>query len=90
MNISWETASSIGAGDIGYSKLFLSYEWFSTYLEGQTLHPKIVFGFADQTLPLSQQFYLGGEDSFYGLNEDDSRGRQIFVINVGVPSIASS
>lgn len=82
MNISWETASSIGAGDIGYSKLFLSYEWFSTYLEGQTLHPKIVFGFADQTLPLSQQFYLGGEDSFYGLNEDDSRGRQIFVINV--------
>ena len=82
MNLSWETASSIGAGEIGYSKLFLSYEWFSTYLEGQTLHPKIVFGFADQTLPLSQQFYLGGEDSFYGLNEDDSRGRQIFVINV--------
>jgi NTE family protein len=82
MNLSWETASSVGAGDIGYSKLFLSYEWFSTYIEGQTLHPKIVFGFADQTLPLSQQFSLGGEDSFYGLNEDDSRGRQVFVINV--------
>ena len=82
MNISWETASSIGAGEIGYSKIFLSYEWFSTYLAGQTLHPKIVFGFGDQTLPLSQQFTLGGEDSFYGLNEDDSRGRQIFVINV--------
>lgn len=31
MNMSWETASSVGAGDIGYSKLFLSYEWFSTY-----------------------------------------------------------
>ncbi|MGA7160158.1 MAG: patatin-like phospholipase family protein [Bacteroidota bacterium] len=82
MNISWETASTIGAGEIGYSKLFFSYEWFSTYFEGQTLHPKIVFGFGDQTLPLSQQFYLGGEDSFYGLNEDDSRGRQIFAINV--------
>ena len=82
MNLSWETASSIGAGDIGYSKLFLSYEWFSTYIEGETLHPKILFGFADQTLPLSQQFTLGGEDSFYGLNEDDSRGRQVFVINV--------
>lgn len=82
MNVSWETASSIGAGEIGYSKLFFSYEWFSTYFGGQTLHPKIVFGFGDQTLPLSQQFYLGGEDSFYGLNEDDSRGRQVFVINV--------
>ncbi len=82
MNLSWETASSIGAGEIGYSKIFLSYEWFSTYIDGQTLHPKIVFGFADQTLPLSQQFTLGGEDSFYGLNEDDSRGRQVFVVNL--------
>jgi outer membrane protein assembly factor BamA len=82
MNVSWETASSLAAGDIGYSKLFVSYEWFSTYFERHTLHPKITFGFADQTLPLSQQFSIGGEDSFYGLYQDDSRGRQIFVINV--------
>jgi NTE family protein len=82
MNISWETASSVAAGDIGYSKIFLSYEWFSTYYTRHTLHPKISFGFADETLPLSQQFSLGGENSFFGLFEDDSRGRQIFVINV--------
>ena len=82
MNLSWETASSLAAGDIGYSKLFVSYEWFSTYFETYTLHPKISFGFADKTLPLSQQFSLGGEDSFYGLYEDDSRGRQVFVINM--------
>ena len=82
MNLSWETASSLAAGDIGYSKLFVSYEWFTTYFERHTLHPKITFGFADKTLPLSQQFSLGGEDSFYGLYEDDSRGRQIFVINL--------
>jgi NTE family protein len=82
MNINWETASSVGAGEIGYSKIFLSYEWYSTYFVHHTLHPKITFGFADVTLPLSQQFSLGGENSFYGLYEDDSRGRQIFVINV--------
>ncbi|HTR81827.1 MAG TPA: patatin-like phospholipase family protein [Bacteroidota bacterium] len=82
MNISWETASSLAPGDIGYSKIFMSYEWFSTYFERNTIHPKILFGFADKTLPLSQQFSLGGEDSFYGLHEDDSRGRQIFVVNV--------
>jgi NTE family protein len=33
-------------------------------------------------LPLSQQFSLGGEDSFYGLKEDDSRGRQIFLTSL--------
>jgi NTE family protein len=82
MNINWETASSVGAGDIGYSKIFLSYEWYTTYFAHHTLHPKITFGFADETLPLSQQFSLGGENSFYGLFEDDARGRQIFVINV--------
>jgi outer membrane protein assembly factor BamA len=82
MNINWETASSVGAGDIGYSKIFLSYEWYTTYFAHHTLHPKITFGFADETLPLSQQFSLGGENSFYGLYQDDARGRQIFVINV--------
>ena len=82
MNLSWETASSVAAGDIGYSKLFVSYEWFSTYFERHTLHPKIVFGYADKTLPLSQQFSLGGEDSFYGLLEDDSKGRQIFIVDM--------
>ena len=82
MNINWETASSFGAGEIGYSKIFLSYEWYSTYFARHTLHPKITFGFADETLPLSQQFSLGGENSFYGLFEDDARGRQIFVVNV--------
>ncbi len=78
MKISWETASSSLVGDVGYSKIFLSYEWFNTYFSAHTFHPKIIFGFADQTLPLSQQFTLGGENSFYGLLEDDSRGRQIF------------
>jgi len=82
MTISYETATSHVAGDIGYSKIFFSYEWFSTVFQRHTLHPKFVFGFADQTLPLSQQFSLGGENSFFGLAEEDSRGRQLFLLNI--------
>jgi NTE family protein len=35
-------------------------------------------------MPLSQQFSLGGQESFMGLREDDSRGRQLLLLNLGV------
>lgn len=83
-NFSWETATSTlkgVVGDVGYSKIFFTYETNTSY-ENFTLHPKIVIGFGDQTLPLSQQFSLGGEDSFFGLREYDTRGRQIFLTSI--------
>jgi NTE family protein len=45
-------------------------------------HPKVTLGFADKTMPLAQQFHLGGRESFFGLHEDDSRGRQLFLVNL--------
>lgn len=83
-NFSWETATSSlksVVGDVGYSKIYFAYETNTSY-ENFTLHPKIIVGFGDQTLPLTQQFSLGGEDSFFGLREYDSRGRQIFLTSV--------
>ncbi|MDP1677987.1 MAG: patatin-like phospholipase family protein [Bacteroidota bacterium] len=83
-NFSWETATSTlkgVVGDVGYSKIYFAYETNTSY-ENFTLHPKIIVGFGDQTLPLTQQFSLGGEDSFFGLREYDSRGRQIFLTSV--------
>lgn len=83
-NFSWETAISTlknVVGDVGYSKIYLAYETNTSY-ENFTLHPKFIVGFGDQTLPLTQQFSLGGEDSFFGLREYDSRGRQIFLTSV--------
>lgn len=83
-NFSWETASSSlksVVGDVGYSKIYLSYETNTSY-ENYTLHPRIIIGFGDQTLPLTQQFALGGEDSFFGLREYDSRGRQILLTSL--------
>ena len=83
-NISWETATSTlkgVVGDVGYSKIYFAYETNTSY-SNFTLHPRIIAGFGDQTLPLTQQFSLGGEDSFFGLREYDSRGRQIFLTSV--------
>jgi outer membrane protein assembly factor BamA len=39
-------------------------------------------GFADQTLPLSQQFSLGGQNDFFGYREFEFRGRQVFKASV--------
>jgi outer membrane protein assembly factor BamA len=32
-------------------------------------------------MPLAEQFSLGGQESMFGLRDDDRRGRQIFLIN---------
>ncbi len=40
--------------------------------------PSLMFGIADITLPFMEFFSLGGEDSFFGLREEEERGRQIF------------
>ena len=36
-----------------------------------------MMGFADKTLPLSQQYSIGGLNSFFGMRDDEYRGRQI-------------
>jgi NTE family protein len=81
-NISWETATVLESGTPGYSKIYFSYEWFSTYFTRNTFHPHITFGYADKTMPLSKQFSLGGETMLFGAREDDSFGRQIFLVNL--------
>lgn len=82
MNVFYETAQKIFGGEIGYSKIFFSYEAFHTYFSNHTLTPKFVFGFGDETLPISEQFRLGGQNSFFGLKENDLRGKQIFLASL--------
>jgi NTE family protein len=77
----YEKASSVLGSDISYSKFFINYESFSTYGAYHTFRPRIVFGFGDDTLPLTEFFKLGGKDSFYGMRQNEYRGRQIFALN---------
>ena len=81
LQVTFESASKKLGSDIGFGKLTVVYENYFTPLPRHTIRPRITFGFADQTLPVAEQFSLGGLNSFYGLREDDSRGRQIFLVN---------
>ena len=82
MNFFYESAFMPAQGNVGFTKMWFSYDWYQTYFGRHTIHPRIRFGFADETLPITEQFSLGGQDSFYGLREDNSRGRQLMVASL--------
>jgi NTE family protein len=78
----YETAVVKVKNNVGFTKVFVDYESASTYFSRHTVTPRIVFGFADETLPITEQFSLGGQDSFFGLREDNARGRQLLVASL--------
>ncbi len=81
MDFSYESAVIPASGGTGYTKMSFSYDWYQT-LGRSTFHPRIRFGFADETLPITEQFSLGGKESFFGLREDNSKGRQLLVASL--------
>ncbi|MBI4534882.1 MAG: patatin-like phospholipase family protein [Ignavibacteriae bacterium] len=82
MKLSYEFALKMFASQIGYNALRVMYEGYTTWGGMHTLHPKVTFGFADRTMPLAQQFRLGGRESLFGVREDDRRGRQLLAFNL--------
>ncbi len=81
LSISYEFAFAAFGSDIAYNALKVMYETYTTWGTRHTIHPRITMGFADKTMPFSQQFRLGGRESFFGLREDDQRGRQLLLLN---------
>lgn len=76
---SYETAQTILGGEIGFTNLFLDYKSYFIIGKDHTISPKFSFGFADKTLPLTQHYSLGGQYSFYGMREEEFRGRQLLL-----------
>ncbi len=81
LHLSYEFALQSLGGSVGYNGVRVAYETFSSLTPRLTFHPRFQLGFADKTMPLTQQFRMGGLESFYGLREDDRRGRQILLGN---------
>jgi NTE family protein len=78
LNLSIETTLFPTTNDASFSKLFLDFQ--SNYNIGRnTFRPRLMFGFADKTLPQNEFFNLGGENLFYGMRENESRGRQLLL-----------
>ncbi|MDZ7372986.1 MAG: patatin-like phospholipase family protein [candidate division KSB1 bacterium] len=60
--------------EVSYTKLASVMESFFT--RGRhTLHPRLAWGVSDLTTPFPEQYVLGGLDSFFGLREEELRGR---------------
>lgn len=77
INYYYETAQNKLGGTLSYSKLLIDFTQYLSIGKYHNLSPRFIFGFADKTTPLQEQFSLGGEQSFFGMVEDELRGRQI-------------
>ncbi|MHB8931274.1 MAG: BamA/TamA family outer membrane protein, partial [Melioribacteraceae bacterium] len=74
----YETAQTVLGGDIGYTKFYFDYKNIISYRSINTLSVRAVIGLGDGTVPLSEQYSLGGQNSFFGLRDNEFRGRQVF------------
>ncbi len=79
LSLAYENALKSLGSDVSFTKVSASWSFYHTFFNKHTIHPRFTFGFADQTLPLTEQFSMGGLQSFFGLQNDDSRGRQLFL-----------
>ena len=79
---SYETGQTIFGGEIGFQKIGFIYKNYFSFGENNTLSPRLEMGFGDNTLPLSLQYSLGGQASFFGMRDHEFRGRQLFLASL--------
>ena len=80
--MSYEFSLETLGSDVGFNALEVMYESYASWGTHVTFHPKFTVGIADATMPLAEQFRMGGRESLYGLREDDRRGRQLLLVNM--------
>jgi len=78
----YETAQSFLGGDESYLLFGADLRYYVKLHSQHVISPKIQIGFGDKTLPLSEQFTLGGLYSFFGAQENEFRGRQVFLTSL--------
>lgn len=81
-NYIYETSTNQLNNGITFTKLSLDIAHNISLSKLSILRPKFIFGITDKTTPNYEFFSLGGEDSFYGMREDEMRGRQILLASV--------
>lgn len=78
----YETAQSFLGGDESYLLFNADLKYYLQVASDHVLSPRLQIGFGDKTVPLSEQFLLGGQYSFFGAHENEFRGRQIFLASL--------
>ncbi|MEO8399428.1 MAG: patatin-like phospholipase family protein [Ignavibacteriaceae bacterium] len=78
----YETAQTALGSEVGYSNVGFEYKSYFSWDKFNTISPKIIMGFGDKTLPLTKQYSLGGQANFFGMKEEEFRGRQILLTSI--------
>ena len=82
LNGYYETAQSVLGGNEGFVMVGFDMKYYFKLHKQSVLTPRLQIGFADKTLPLTEQFSMGGQYSFFGLHDNEMRGRQIFIASI--------
>lgn len=78
----YETSQSDLGASLSFTKFFIGIEHFFSLTKRSNLNPSFRFGFADNTTPLIEQYSLGGQNSFYGMVENQLTGRQLLTASL--------
>lgn len=78
----YETAQGLSGDDDGYIILSADLKYYFSLGSQSVISPRMRIGFGDKTLPLGEQFSMGGQYSFFGAHQDQYRGRQIFLASL--------
>ncbi len=82
LNYYYETAQNFFTKEQAFTKMVVDFEQYIGLSKHVNIKPRFIFGFADKTTPLQEQFRLGGENLFYGMLEDELVGRQILLASI--------
>ncbi len=79
----YEVSSGLMYGDdASYYKVMNQLTTYTTYFERHTFRPKLLWGTSGAGTPFSEQFRLGGQDSFFGLRQDQLWGKHMVLFSL--------
>lgn len=78
---SLEFTGKFFGGDVDFTKFYTSLESYFSAGKRLTYHPRLALGASRSGLPVSEQFYLGGIDSFTGFRTDQLSGDKMFIFS---------
>ena len=81
-NSYFETAQKILGGELSFIKFYAQYRNYMNLSSVSNLSLTGNFGFGDKTLPVGEQFSLGGQNNFFGMRDYEYRGRQVLSVSL--------
>lgn len=80
----FEYAADILGGESRFTRIYSTIESYFVLTDRLNFHPRLAVGWtdSDNPVPLSERFYIGGMDSFYGYHTDEMHGDKMILGNL--------